>query len=1331
MSVPFKPGPFEPVSLYDAPWLAVTQALEGTMTWESLKATLIGQGHRLTPQQRESYVKRLKDSVGGGSVADAAIDIATNPFVLAAFVFSPAGASALSRAGREGGRVFGEFLKKTNVPWIAKTIHQVTDGTAAAQALNEAMADQAHLLREFGEGSAEKGLPSIAKLEERLAERMGVKLRHWMRPEKIRDEALRERVIKVQEAIEGELSGKARRVTYEDPSWIPEMREWREGKWVPLEDEGRRRRLWNQWQDDRRKGLRLPTSSAPGGPVPSPAVREGMEVELISSGRNHVYAELPSSRFEMESWVQDPLAFRRVLEQEGALELTEGLREHMLERFRLLYAKDSITRDQLKTATREQLAGMVDHDKILRQWVNQSDNDLVGRDFSGHDDFVSMLLSRSTRAQILRGARERQATLQRTLGRDATPEQVKFFLEQEYGKVKDAVVRGFVATVDTGAYMPRNMSEWSDMGTDGALRALRPGEVTVGRDGNPMIRTATAGSNRSRPRESRVPVYHPDDLAAWGRRWGTDGRGYQQARDEADRAVQGLVQGDGPQAFQRLRFTESLKRYERQTARDYAMTGAPVSEEILAIQRRLVPQWKQLEQEGQLPMLRSDRTTTPLEGTTRTTEFQRANPETGEAETALRVTVPDRPHPGELDPLRSFEADDAFRPPGGWTRADVVRQAELLLNRFSPTSSTGRGPGQLLREVGVPTVLGMNHHHFGITEAMVKLTQHMARGVVNAPAMKQVLPQGMIRYLEDFSDPERAASLAPEWAHNAAGWIYSSTLGVNLASVLLNVTQPMMHLGITMGMRNVIPAYADAMGDLGRYFSKRLELYGPRVQLTQAERRRVADAANIQFWEETGLSGNLLEDLDRLAFQEGYRKGGSKFRFLAQELPLKPFEKGEWLNRLVAAHTMKRIYQKNGRITKRGNLFEGVTPRDMDDLRSDITRAVQETQFGADPLNTPLMFMGAAGGVLRNPLVRQFSTFTIRTPLAFLELGSKLNQGARSTVFGRNAGWFFGDTIRALGISAVLYEGYKNFGMDPQGVGFVPAVTDIFGGEDILNRDSGIPLFTPPALDISLDLLRGAFGEERQLLADAAARLFPGGVALQRALGAAPNLQGAALGLGNIPAMLQRQYADWENPTPDGRVAVFKGDGTLVDYQRPADLVLRSLGAPVASTRDAQKFDRFLQTQRDKIVAYRRDILNAYMANNVGKAVRLKQRYEREFGIPFTVTERQVKDRIKSTLVPRSSRMLDRMPIDSRPQYLELARQQAARLGVPAEVFTGDASTSGARRSGTPTDIEQARREGELLQKVRQLLATKEQQRQISSGEWSPYSGYLTPGPPG
>ena len=81
---------------------------------------------------------------------------------------------------------------------------------------------------------------------------------------------------------------------------------------------------------------------------------------------------------------------------------------------------------------------------------------------------------------------------------------------------------------------------------------------------------------------------------------------------------------------------------------------------------------------------------------------------------------------------------------------------------------------------------------------------------------------------------------------------------------------------------------------------------------------------------------------------------------------MKPFQLSETLNRTVTANAVLNAYQKSGRMV--GD--------DVVRAQMDAANAVQQFQFGTNPINRPALFYAP---VLREPLFRQFAQYGLRS----------------------------------------------------------------------------------------------------------------------------------------------------------------------------------------------------------------------------------------------------------------------------------------------------------------------------------------------------------------
>jgi hypothetical protein len=200
-------------------------------------------------------------------------------------------------------------------------------------------------------------------------------------------------------------------------------------------------------------------------------------------------------------------------------------------------------------------------------------------------------------------------------------------------------------------------------------------------------------------------------------------------------------------------------------------------------------------------------------------------------------------------------------------------------------------------------------------------------------------------------------------------------------------------------------------------------------------------------------------------------------------------------------------------------------------------------------------------------------------------------------------------------------------------------------------------------------------------------RMVPGGVALSKALSVAPDLGG---GLMNLPGAMQRTYADYNNPLPDGRVPILSKDGRLVDFKSGTELVIKGLGVDLGTFNRGGELDGYLVKQREIILNYRREYLTALSANNVEKARAIAKEYGTRFKdpvtkrpLPLTVTNAQVQAFIASREVGRTERIMDRLPPDVRQQYTGFAAANARHMNVEPESLKEGTAGKRARAQST------------------------------------------------
>ena len=402
-------------------------------------------------------------------------------------------------------------------------------------------------------------------------------------------------------------------------------------------------------------------------------------------------------------------------------------------------------------------------------------------------------------------------------------------------------------------------------------------------------------------------------------------------------------------------------------------------------------------------------------------------------------------------------------------------------------------------------------------------------------------------------------------------------------------------------------------------------------------------------------------------------------QWLLQDAPLKPFEKAEWFNRLVTAHATNNSYQQ---AIKRGLLSADdiVKPTAANNFQGgklwgqysgDMRSMVEETQFGTGFLNTPGVFMegfektgraGWAAGFLGNPLMRQFMQFPMRLFTSAIVSPGQIAGGVRQLRNGHQVGGgnaavpALMDVGRALGISAAGYYTIRDFtGAEPDRalyadsvMAFPNTVSSMFG---ITESPGGLQGFTPPVIATGINLGKGFWDQDMKSFGNAASRLIPGGIQLQRMLGVMDQDNGI---IGDLTSVFQKTYADWDNPTQEGKIPVFKGDGTFVNYSSPTSLIMAGAGLDMGKFgKQRGDIDQYFIQQRDEMQKYKGGVLRALAGNDVANAEKMRREYEKRFKIPLRISKQQMNAFLKNRVVSRPERILDRMPPEARHLYTQ------------------------------------------------------------------------------
>lgn len=545
-----------------------------------------------------------------------------------------------------------------------------------------------------------------------------------------------------------------------------------------------------------------------------------------------------------------------------------------------------------------------------------------------------------------------------------------------------------------------------------------------------------------------------------------------------------------------------------------------------------------------------------------------------------------------------------------------------------------------IREVVIPGSLNNSGvEYMALYNSQIRAKEY-AKWFAGSPVGKLIAKTGtrgsdFINRLNEFADFATHTNRV-DMMGSMAKWLYATHLGVNVNSMILNLTQPFL-LAATIGKpTEIIGAFADSFKDMMKYAELRAAK-GARFLDPEEKLQLIKQAFPYANYEGRNLIGIGPELHDILDSQLTPGKG---FVDRVTDMALKGFEKTEWFNRNTAAHLYARVARRHG-----GPINT-----------ADLQQFVLQTQFGQHELNTPYLFTRAP---LNNVLLRQFMTFPLRSLTGVIDVFPRLG-GEQNYMKGLAR-----VALRGMGMSAFIYESGKALaGADLSRGLFASATTDLFGGERLLeDGNEWIPV--PPVVDIPIDFLRAVGAGEMDDLGRSISRMVPGGVAINRALGVMPELPRSPLA--GVPGSLQSTFADWSNPTPEGLVPVFKGDGTMIDMRSPSELVLRGLGADMGRWQAQGALDNFLVKQRDQILEARLNFMRQLAANDMRGAMRTKAEFERRFGLPLTINELQLRSFLKNRATSRTERVFQRIPSTERQLYTPYFEQVQENKASPVE----------------------------------------------------------------
>jgi hypothetical protein len=589
----------------------------------------------------------------------------------------------------------------------------------------------------------------------------------------------------------------------------------------------------------------------------------------------------------------------------------------------------------------------------------------------------------------------------------------------------------------------------------------------------------------------------------------------------------------------------------------------------------------------------------------------------------------------------------------GWTIREGGPKLMTELETLKAVGASGRPGsvyakmrGEMLENTYIPMALGRGTYKGALKSQAWDQNMYQLAAWINTPKVRGVLgPKLSDTFAKQLSATHGAFSYI-SLSQRAAGWFYLSTLGANPASALKNLLQLVLTTGPVLGPRTTVAGINQAMKKSHKYFALRL---GPR--------KLSHDDAIRQAWPAYGKSGIAAAPITDEALNNAFQN--------AHNIAALPTGKLADTSRKIQAAMMSMFTASESAVRlstwEASIIHAGRSKMPVEAAHKFAARMVEETQFLTGPQNTPYWLVD------KNPLVRQLAQF----PLRMLEFATHTafnlgvtdidpTTGKTRNILGKNPGTF----ARMVAGSVVAMELGRALGVDPSDALLGGALPTFQEGRQ--GAFGGFPV-VPPAFQLAGNVGAGVMTGDFTEAMRATPLLVPGGVEVFRAMGLVPGVPGD---VGRRAAQLfGRTYADYDQPAPDGRIAVYSGKGSLKGYYAPWEIVKAGLGVRSGDVAAEQELMTLLTKNRDTSRETRKDYLDARLRNNASQARSIAERFQMQFGFALPVTEQDMEAMQARRRITRLEHMVRTMPPgDTRDRYIQLI---AATLGADAQALLG------------------------------------------------------------
>ena len=582
---------------------------------------------------------------------------------------------------------------------------------------------------------------------------------------------------------------------------------------------------------------------------------------------------------------------------------------------------------------------------------------------------------------------------------------------------------------------------------------------------------------------------------------------------------------------------------------------------------------------------------------------------------------------------------------GGVKIMDHLRNLKVLGKAEGIGAPYAKMRAQMLEETYIPLALGRGTFNQAVKAQAWEQNMFQLAEWVNTSKVKGVLGERMSKTIHDHLVNAKGAFSYVNVSQKAAGYFYLSTLGMNPASALKNMLQIVLTTGPVLGPEVTARGLSVAMRKSHKYFAGR---YGPK-KMSHDEAIRFAYPA----FGKSGVSSAPLTD----EVLENSLKNTVNIHSLGKMQGIQKKISASMMSLFTASETANRLVTWEAAL-----IHAGRARMPTEAAHKFAARIVEETQFLTGPQNTPFRLLGLP------PLIRQLGQF----PLRFLEFATHtaFNIGVNDTdpltgkkrnILGKNPGTF----ARMVAGSILAMELGRFVGIDA-GDALIGGALPTFQARTE-GPFGGFPI-VPPAIQVVGSLAQGATTGDFSSLMRATPLLIPGGTGVMRAAGLIPPGVGGDIGV-RASKFLGRSYADYSQPAPDGRIAVYTRQGTLKGFFTRWEIVKMGLGIRSGDRVKEEELMTLLVKGRDQIREDRKDYMDARLRNDASGANSIAERFQIQFGFNLPVTEQDIEAMQVRRRVSRLEQLVRTLPPgEARDQYVQLI---AATLGASGPSLIG------------------------------------------------------------